>query len=73
MESPSRIYTVGDVIRMPNYKTKGGYRVWKIIGCYLGGENQEGSYELYPLDMNCGENIQVPCIILESHPNIVRV
>ena len=66
-------FKVGDVIRLPRYKTSTGYRVWQIIGCYVGAEGQEGSYELYPLDMDCGENIQVPCIILESHPNIVRV
>ena len=66
-------FKVGDIIRMPRYETSSGYRVWKVIGCYLGSVGQEGSYELYPIDMNCGETIQVPCIILESHPNIIRV
>ena len=73
METTTQVFKVGDIIRMPNYKTSKGYRVWKIIGCYLGGEKQEGTYELYPLDINCGENVQVPCIILETHPNIVRI
>ena len=69
----SQKFTVGDIIRMPNYGTVGGYRCWKIIGPYLGNVKQEGTYELYPLDVNCGENVQVPCIILETHPHIVRV
>lgn len=66
-------FTVGDVIRMPNYKTAGGFRCWKVVGQHLGGEKQEGTYELYPLDVLCNENVQVPCLILETHPGVVRV
>lgn len=66
-------FTVGDVIRMQHYPTCGGFRCWKIIGQYLGGVKQEGTYELFPLDVNGNEPIQVPCLMLETHPGIVRV
>ena len=35
--SESTSFTVGDIIRIPNYETCKGYRVWKIVGVYLGG------------------------------------
>ncbi len=69
-ESPS--FTVGDIIRIPNYDTCKGYRVWKVIGVYLGGLKQEGTYELFPLDVSENKTIQVPCIMLETHPLVKR-
>jgi hypothetical protein len=66
-------FTVGDVIRMEHYATCGGYRCWKIVGMHLGGEKQEGTYELEPLDVYGNELIHVPCLMLESHPGIYRV
>lgn len=66
-------FSVGDVIRLPHYPTAGGFRVWKVIGCFLGGENQEGTYELLCLDVAENNEIQVPCIMLESHQGIERM
>ena len=66
-------YVVGDVIRMHHYPACGGFRCWKITAVHLGGVKQEGSYELLPLDVLVNETINVPCIILETHPGIVRV
>jgi hypothetical protein len=66
-------FTVGDVIRMPHYPTCGGFRCWKVIGEHLGGVKQEGTYELLPLDVVGNEAVHVPCLMLETHPEIVRV
>lgn len=66
-------FTVGDTIRMPHYETAGGFRVWQVQGVHLGGERQEGTYHLFALDIHGNEEIQVPCIILETHPEIERV
>lgn len=68
-----RDYKVGDTITMPHYETKPGRnRVWKIVRVALGGNGQEGTYSLEPLDMMRGEPIEVPCIMLETHPGIQR-
>lgn len=42
-------------------------------GVHLGGEWQEGTYHLVPVDVHDNETIHVPCIILETHPSIERV
>ena len=63
----------GDTLRMPHYETAGGFRVWKVTGVYHGAERQEGTYHLIPVDMHENETIQVPCIILETHPEIERL
>jgi hypothetical protein len=68
----AKTFVVGDTIRMPHYATAGGFRVWKVIGQYLGGTRQEGTYALQPLDVVDNQPIQVPCIILETHPGIER-
>lgn len=63
--------TVGDTIRLPHYKTAGGFRVWQIIGCFLGNTYQEGVYELLSVDVAPrpkSEKLLVPCIILDTHP-----
>lgn len=66
-------FKVGDTIRMPHYPTAKGFRVWKIEAEKLGGEKQEGTFQLRPLDVveNC--QIEVPTIMLESHALIERV
>ena len=70
---PSRMFDVGDTLRMPHYETAGGFRVWKVEGIHLGGENQEGTYHLKPVDMKENSEIHVPCIILETHPEVEMV
>ena len=59
---------VHDVIRMPNYETAGGFRLWRVTGQHLGGTDQEGTYSLEPLDQLANETIHIPCVMLESHP-----
>lgn len=66
-------FQTGDVIRMNHYPTCGGFRCWKIIGVHLGATNQEGTYELIPLDVTGNKPVQVPCIMLETHPGICLV
>ncbi len=66
-------FKVGDVIRMPHYPTVGGFRVWKVIACVLGATNQEGTYELEPVDIHPNYEIRVPCVMLETHPLVERV
>lgn len=65
-----RRFSVNDTIRMPHYPTTGGFRVWKIWAQKLGGTYQEGTYELKPLDVHDNAIIEVPCIMLETHPEI---
>lgn len=69
----SHSYSVGDTLRMPHYETAGGFRVWKVVGVHLGGEKQEGTYHLRPLDIKDNAEIHVPCIVLETHPEIELV
>ena len=66
-------FRVGDTIRMPHYETIGGYRVWLVQGVHLGGLFQEGTYRLKCVDVHDNETIHVPCIILETHPEIELV
>lgn len=75
MSRPNRDngFKVGDTIRMPHYETSGGFRVWQVQGVHLGGTFQEGTYRLMPVDVHDNEPIHVPCIILETHPEIERV
>lgn len=65
-------FSVGDTLRLPNHPTCGGYRVWKITACVLGGEGQEGFYELIPLDKTepPQKPLRVPCLMLETHDGI---
>jgi hypothetical protein len=72
--SPERIlYKPGDVIRMKDYPTKEGWRLWKVIAVNLGALRQESSYELKPLDRKENKPIEVPCVMLELHPGIERM
>ena len=65
------MYSVGDVIRHENYETVGGgWRVWKVVGVYLGGAKQEGTYELLPLDLMENKPIQVPTVILDMSTSV---
>jgi hypothetical protein len=61
-----KMLTVGDVIRAPAFR--GGFRVWRVIGVFLGGENQEGVIELETLDLigNTQGRMCVPVELLES-------
>ena len=44
----SKQWSVGDVIRVP--ADGGGFRVWRVIGNFLGGEHQEDVIEVETLD-----------------------
>jgi hypothetical protein len=70
---PNRTFKPGDTLRMPHYATAGGFRVWTVQGVHLGGEKQEGTYHLRVVDMKDNLEIHVPCIILETHPEIELV
>jgi hypothetical protein len=43
-----KAWTPGEIIRVP--ANSGGFRVWRVTGVYLGGENQESVIELETLD-----------------------
>ena len=66
-------FSVGDTVRMPHYEATGGYRVWHVVGVHLGGTFQEGTYHLRCVDIHENEVIHVPCIILDTHPEIERL
>ena len=66
-------FNIGDTIRMPHYATAGGYRVWKVMGEHLGATKQEGTYHLASVDLTENKSIHVPCIMLETHPEIERI
>ena len=70
---PDRSFKPGDVLRMPHYATAGGFRVWAVEGVHLGAEKQEDTYHLKSVDINDNAEIHVPCIILETHPEIELV
>lgn len=42
-------YSVGDIIGVPHPMSK-IKRVWRVVGIYFGGEDQESVIELEPLD-----------------------
>jgi hypothetical protein len=59
---------------MPHYGTMPGrYRLWLINSHHLGGTGEESSYELRSLDINDNIELHVPCIILQTHPDITKV
>ena len=66
-------YVVGDTIRMKHYPTAGGFRFWKVVGVHRGATKQEGTYALLPLDVSENKQINVPCVMLESHPGVERL
>lgn len=65
-----RSFSVGDVVRMPNYELAGGYRAWVVVGCHLGASKQESTYQLKVIDMSENKIIHVPCLIMETHSQI---
>lgn len=75
VERTFRRYDVTDTIRMPHYGTvgKGAYRVWNITGVHLGATHQESTYALVPVDIEANEPIHVPCLMLETHPEVEKV
>lgn len=67
-------YKVHDIIR---YHTSTGIRVWQITGIVLGSLGHENHYQMRPLDLKEGNNVEgklseclVPVQILDSHENI---
>lgn len=44
----ARSWEPGDLIRVPAYS--GGFRVWRVVGVFLGGEHQESVIEIETLD-----------------------
>lgn len=72
-DKTSKHFQVGDTLRMKNYPTAGGFRLWKVISHNLGGMHQEGSYGLKPLDQTENEPLNVPCVMLENMDFIERV
>lgn len=56
----------GDLIRLPNYETKGGYRLWKVLGVHPGALGHESTVELRPLDVEAtADKMLVPTLILD--------
>ncbi len=64
------MYKVGTVIRLTTDKF---LRFWKIVGVHLGALGQESTYALRTLDMDENEEIQVPCSMMDNHPNVEAV
>lgn len=62
----SRSWNVGDIIRAPAYS--GGFRVWRVVGVFLGGAAQESVIEIETLDRIETDQgrMCVPCELLEA-------
>lgn len=68
------LFKPGDVIRIPNYPTCKGFRVWMIKDVTLGAQGQENTVGMVPLDKSeNGVWINVPMIMLETHGGIELV
>lgn len=65
-------FQIGDILRMKNYPTAGGFRLWKVISHNLGATHQEDSYGLKPLDRTENHPLNVPCVMLEGMEGIER-
>lgn len=70
-------YNVHEIIRIPSAQ---GFRVWKVTGVVLGALAQEDHYQMKPLDVAVGNNVDgkiaeslVPCVLLDSHSSVERV
>ena len=74
MSNEKAWFSVGDIMSLPHFDTMpiGRRRVWQVVGVHLGATEQEGTYQLEPLDVSPNEVIHVPCIILETHAKIKR-
>lgn len=62
----SKSWKVDDIIRAPAYS--GGFRVWRVVGVFLGGTAQESVIEIETLDRieNTQGRMCVPCELLEA-------
>lgn len=61
-----KLWHVDEIIRVRAYS--GGFRVWRVVGIHLGGENQESVVELETLDreQNPGGRMLVPEELLNA-------
>ncbi len=66
-------FNIGDILRMKNYPTAGGFRLWKVISHNLGALHQEDSYGLKPLDRTENAPLNVPCVMLENTDFVERI
>ena len=66
-------WNVGAIIRVP--ANGGGFRVWRVIGVWLGGENQESVIELETLDRerNTQGRVCVPVDFVDAAMRSVAV
>lgn len=62
--------STGSVIRIPQYDTAGGYRLYLVTATRLGATNEESVYEIYPLDVVDAKRMEVPCVLLDTHPGL---
>lgn len=62
----ARSWKPGNIIRAPAYS--GGFRVWRVVGVYLGGTAQKSVIEIETLDRiaNTQGRMCVPCELLEA-------
>lgn len=66
MEIAMQNWKVGDIIRAQAHS--GGYRVWRVIGVFLGATHQESVVELETLDRtkNTEGRIIVPVEMMDN-------
>lgn len=59
------LWVPGDILRLPAH---GGYRVWRVVGVFLGGTNQASVIEIESLDQqDCTEGrMCVPFELLDA-------
>ena len=55
-------WKVDDIVTVP--AKRGGHRVWRVIGIFLGGESQEDVVELETLDLAPNGRMLVPYELL---------
>ena len=67
------LWAVGAIIRVP--APGGGFRVWRVIGIFLGGDDQEGVVELETLDRkpNTQGRVCVPVDFVDAAMRSVAV
>ena len=63
---------VGTILRL---RTDKKFRVWRVVGVYIGALGQESAYELKTMDIDENDNapLIVPVAILETHNLIERI
>ena len=67
-----RLWKVDDIIRVPAYS--GGFRVWRVVGVFLGDTSQEHVIEIETLDKieNTQGRMCVPVELLDALIETVR-